>query len=52
MKDKVDPLIKDMFERLPDIGSVWPILAQEAWLEAMRAIFDLIYRVKADEERK
>lgn len=39
----IDPLIRAMFERLPEPNTAWPPDARRHWVETMEAILDLIY---------
>ena len=38
-----DPLLAALIEKLPLPGSTWPRGDRQAWLDLMRAAFDLVY---------
>jgi hypothetical protein len=43
-----DPLIRELFAKLPPINSVWGADQRDAWLEAASAILDVVYRDKTE----
>ena len=44
IRKNVHPLVVELFKELPPIGSVWPAEERIKWMQAMMAIFDLIYK--------
>lgn len=44
-----DPMLRGLFERLPDAGSEWGKQARDHWIAAARTIFVLVYGPVEDE---
>lgn len=42
------PLIQGLLRELPPVGASWPKPKMQAWLEAQRAVFNLLYKVGDD----
>lgn len=47
---RLDPMILGLVQRLPPVDSAWPEVKREAWLNAARASFDVLYTLPDDDQ--